>query len=200
MNNVTRDFDSPEFPASIRSGDSDALRAVVDAYMGQVHRAARGAGLTPQEAEEVTQGTFTTFIEAAPRFEGRSHVRTWLFGIMYKKISEARRQLSRARDLEDIDRIVESRFKADGSWSRPPRRADASLHDREIRGQISDCLDDLPTAQRAAFSFREVEGLTTSEICKILGVTSTNLGVMLYRARNRLRECLEAKGVWGVKR
>ncbi len=59
-----------------------------------------------------------------------------------------------------------------------------------MRGQISDCLDDLPTAQRAAFSFREVEGLTTSEICKILGVTSTNLGVMLYRARNRLRECL----------
>ncbi len=197
---MTQDFDSPEFQALIRSGDSDALTAVVDAYLGQVHRAALGAGLTPQEADDVTQETFTTFLGAAPRFEGRSHVRTWLLGIMYNKIREARRQLSRARNLEDIDQIVESRFKADGSWSKPPRRSDASLHDREIRGQISDCLDELPTAQRAAFSFREVEGLTTSEICKILGVTSTNLGVMLYRARNRLRECLEAKGVWGVKR
>ena len=119
---------------------------------------------------------------------------------MYNKIKEARRQLWRARNFEDIDQIVESRFDSDGGWSQPPRRADASLLDREIREQTSDCLENVPTAQRAAFSLREVEGLTTSEICKILGVTSTNFGVMLYRARNRLRECLEAKGVWGQKR
>ena len=46
-----------------------------------------------------------------------------------------------------------------------------------------------------AFILREVEGLDTDEICKILGVTRTNLGVLLYRVRNRLRECLETKGV-----
>ena len=45
-----------------------------------------------------------------------------------------------------------------------------------------------------AFVLREIEGLATPEICKILEVTRTNLGVMLYRVRNRLRECLEAKG------
>ena len=48
-----------------------------------------------------------------------------------------------------------------------------------------------------AFILREVEGLATEEICKILGVTRTNFGVLLYRVRNRLRECLEAKGVRG---
>ena len=32
------------------------------------------------------------------------------------------------------------------------------------------------------------------EICKILDVSRTNLGVLLYRSRNRLRECLETKG------
>ncbi len=46
-----------------------------------------------------------------------------------------------------------------------------------------------------AFVLREVEGLSTEEICKILEVSRTNLGVLIYRARNRLRECLEAKGV-----
>jgi hypothetical protein len=40
----------------------------------------------------VTQDTFATFLETASRFDGRSHVRTWLFGILYKKISEARRR------------------------------------------------------------------------------------------------------------
>ncbi len=48
-----------------------------------------------------------------------------------------------------------------------------------------------------AFLLREVEGLATTEICKILGVTGTNLGVMLHRLRNRMRECLEARGITG---
>ncbi len=48
-----------------------------------------------------------------------------------------------------------------------------------------------------AFILREVQEFESKEICKILEVTVTNLGVLLYRARNRLRECLEAKGVRG---
>ena len=46
-----------------------------------------------------------------------------------------------------------------------------------------------------AFVLREVEGLSTEEIREVLDVTSTNLGVLLYRSRNRLRECLEKSGV-----
>jgi hypothetical protein len=51
--------------------------------------------------------------------------------------------------------------------------------------------------QRLAFLLREVEGLETKETCKILEVTRTNLGVLLYRARNRLRACLERLGIEG---
>ena len=46
-----------------------------------------------------------------------------------------------------------------------------------------------------AFILREVQELESEEVCKILDVTLTNLGVLLSRARNRLRECLEKKGV-----
>ncbi len=40
----------------------------------------------------------------------------------------------------------------------------------------------------------EIEGMDTEAICKILEVTRTNLGVLLHRVRNRLRECLRRKG------
>jgi RNA polymerase sigma-70 factor, ECF subfamily len=56
-------------------------------------------------------------------------------------------------------------------------------------------MDGLPVNQREVFVLREVEGLETSEICKILAVSVTNFGVLMHRARARLRECLEAKGV-----
>ncbi len=190
-------IDDPNFAERIRQRDPEALEAVTSAYLPQILRAARGAGLDPQRAEDLAQSTFTTFIEAAPRFEGRSHVRTWLFGILYKKIAEARRDEKRAGQLEDIDEVVEKRFAPDGKWAQPPRPVDARLYDAEIRGGIEECLEGLPTKQRMAFILREVQELESKEVCKILEVTVTNLGVLLYRARNRLRECLEAKGVRG---
>jgi RNA polymerase sigma-70 factor (ECF subfamily) len=180
---------------AIREREPGAIQAVVETYLPQILRAARGAGLAPDAAEDVTQETFTTFLEVAPRFEGRSHVRTFLFGILYRKISEARRGLARQRQHDPIDEVMESRFAPDGSWSRPPAAADALVRLEEIRRALLDCLETAPTAQRLAFYLREVEGLARAEICKILEVTSTNLDVMLYRLRNRTRECLEEKSV-----
>lgn len=186
-------LDSPDFPARIRSGDREALTAVVDAYLDQIVRAARGAGLDQTQAEEVAQNTFATFIETAPRFEGRSHVRTWVFGILYRKLQEARRGFAKDRRMDDIDDVFESRFNETGSWSQPPRGPEDHLFAKEARQEISDCLEAAPENHRMAFLFREVDGLSTKEICKILGVSATNLGVMLYRVRNRLRDCLETK-------
>jgi RNA polymerase sigma-70 factor (ECF subfamily) len=190
-------FSEPGFVARIQAGEHEAIAAVVQSYLPQIYRAARGAGLAPERADDVVQETFKTFVEGAARFEGRSHVRTWLFGILYRKVAEARRGLGRERRFDDIDDVFESRFDERGSWSRPPRVADRALDDKETHGQIAECLEAAPARQRMAFVLREVEGLATSEICKILQVTDTNLGVMLHRLRNRVRECLESKGVTG---
>jgi len=187
--------DDPDFAARIRERDAQALQGVVRRYLPQILRAARGAGLAPQLAEDVAQDTFVTFIESAPRFEGRSHVRTWLFGILYKKIAAARRSLGRDTEVDDIEEVLDQRFDETGSWTRPPRPVDAEVYDAEVRQGIDGCLDRVPTNQRMAFVLREIEGMSTQEICKILEVTRTNLGVLLHRVRNRLRECLEAKGI-----
>ena len=91
--------------------------------------------------------------------------------------------------------LVEQRFDDAGSWIRPPRPVDAQIYDKQVSEGLDDCLDNVPAKQRMAFILREVEGFTTEEICKILEVTRTNLGVLFHRVRNRLRECLEAKGL-----
>lgn len=188
------DLDSPQFVERIRRRDREAIAAVVDAYLGQVVRAARGAGLDGAAAEDVAQATFLTFIETAPRFEGRSRVRTWLFGILFRKVAEARR--ARARDgWSELDERFEQRFDETGNRVRPPRSADFDLGTAELGAAITACLEAASTRSRMAFALREVDGLTTDEICKILDVSVTNLGVILHRVRNRLRECLAAKGI-----
>jgi RNA polymerase sigma-70 factor (ECF subfamily) len=190
-------LDHPDLAAKIRAEDPRAIQAVVKAYLSQVLRAARGAGLDIDRAEDVTQSTFATFIEKAKSFDGRSHVRTWLFGILYKKILEERRDVKRDQQMDDIDDIVEQRFKDDGSWLRPPGRVDTQLQQSEVREWLRECLDRVPLRQRLVFVLREAEGFSTKEICNILDISRTNLGAMLHRCRNRLRECLEAKGIKG---
>ena len=193
----TVSVDDPGLAERIRAGDRDAIEVVVKAYLAQILRAARGAGLDETQAEDVTQETFATFIEKAPNFDGRAHVRTWLFGIFYKKVLEFRRELKRNQQQDDIDEVFEQRFSSDGSWLRPPRATDTDVYHGEIREWLRECLDTVPVRQRLAFVLREVEGFPSREICNILDVTRTNLGAMLHRCRNRLRECLEARGVKG---
>ncbi len=187
--------EDPQLVAGIRAGDSATLEQVVRTYLRQIERAGRGAGLDAHQAEEVAQATFVTFIETARRFEGRSTVRTWLFGIFFRKLQEARRGFAKDRKMDDIHEVFESRFDERGHWSTPPRAPDAQLDTEETLDQIEECLETTPERQRAAFALREIEELSTDEICNILDVTRTNLGVMLFRARNRLRECLESKGL-----
>jgi RNA polymerase sigma-70 factor (ECF subfamily) len=181
----------------IRARDPNELQRVVSENLPVLLRAARATGLERERAEDVVQATLLTFVERADQFDGRARVRTWLFGILYKKVSEARRAIQRDDRMEDVDEVMEHRFDAAGSWSRPPGPADAHLTQEEIRRWIQECMGNLPDRHRMAFVLREVEGLSTEEVCKILEVTSNNLGVIFYRARNSLRECLEAKGMRG---
>ena len=192
---MTTVAETDPFLQRLRSRDPETLESVVREYLPQIVRAARGAGLSPHEADDVCQSTFITFLEKADTFEGRSHVRTWLFGILFRKIMETRRALDRERQQDDIDDVMEHRFDAQGSWITPPRPADDEMYARQVRQGIGDCLEEAPPRQRMAFVLREIEELKTDEICKILDITDTNFGVLLFRARNRLRECLESKGM-----
>ncbi len=179
------------------------IETVVRTYFLQIFRAARGTGLSEEQAEDVTQETFATFVEKIDSFEGRSHVRTWLFGILYNKLKEQRHRFDReqknvsidGQSSTVIDAAFESAFDSRGRWSRPPRSPAAKLEAQEVGSMISDCMKSAPTNQRLAFLLKEAEGLSSEEICKILDVSPTNLGVMLHRFRNRVRNCLQDKGV-----
>ena len=139
--------EDPNLAAQIKMSDPTAIQHAVEQYFAQVLRAARGAGLGAQQAEDVTQDTFTTFIAAAPRFEGRSSVRTWLFGILYKKIAEARRLIARDGRTETLDETVPTRFDTARTWSVPGQtdRRDRSVSSRDERRDLYLFGDGSPT-------------------------------------------------------
>jgi RNA polymerase sigma-70 factor (ECF subfamily) len=186
--------ESPARTTGIRRRDPQVLEAVARECLPGLLRAAKAAGLPPDQAEDAVQAAFLTFLRRAEEFDGRARCMTWLYGILVRKISEVRRSLVKELATDDIEAAMDARFGSDGRWRRPPGPI-ADLAGAEVRRLLRDCLESVPDRQRLAFTLREGEGLSTEEVCKVLEVTPNNLGVLLFRARNRLRECLEAKGL-----
>jgi len=178
----------------LRKREPEALAEAVNDHARALYRAARALGFAEPEAEDLVQDVFITFLEKLDGFEGRSLLRTWLFGILHRKALE-RRRTSKIQDRTDaIEDVLESRFDERGNWSRPPADLERLFLSKELGEMIRNCMEGLPSNQREAFVLREVEGLETGEICELLDVSSTNFGVLIFRARTRLRECLELKG------
>ena len=154
----------------------------------------------PHVAEDLVQEAFVSALQGLDRFKGSSSVRTWLVGILKHKIIDHFRKSRREILAGDITAMSEkpdeeamSQLAAQpppNEWRQTP---DNLLENKELWRVFADCLDGLSQALRTAFSLREMDGLTTEEICKILDITPTNLWVILHRARARLRDCLNAK-------
>jgi RNA polymerase sigma factor (sigma-70 family) len=176
----------------LRARDEATLTAVINEHADSLYAGALSLGVSPTDAEDLVQETLAAFLGAVDRFRGESSLRTYLFGILYNKARQKWSKGWREQASDPVDEVFESRFDAAGVLRRLDGPEDENLA-RELADLIKECSAGLSQAQLAAFHLKESERQTTAEICKILDVSETNLGVLLFRARNKLRECLEKK-------
>jgi RNA polymerase sigma-70 factor, ECF subfamily len=150
-------------------------------------------------AEDAVQDTLLAVLEKPERFAGQSSLRTYVTGILKFKIIDTLRLSNRERQLEpqddqSDDELIDALFVADGHTRDMPRRwgePEATLEQQDFFRVLELCLEKLPVNTARIFMMREWLELDTDEICKELGITTANAWVMLYRARLRLRECLD---------
>jgi len=150
-------------------------------------------------AEDLVQDTFVAAIRGKDRFEGRASVQTWLVGILRRKIIDYIRRQSVERKAKGIREESESElrsfFSSKGHWRKSvkswPIDPQKSLEDAEMLQILRECCRKLSPPMSHAFQLREMDQLSTEEVCKLLGISSSNLGVRLHRARLLLRECME---------
>jgi RNA polymerase sigma-70 factor (ECF subfamily) len=155
-------------------------------------------------AEDTVSDTLVAALEHPERFSGQSALKTYLIGILKHKIIDTLRSGRREVRLalggdddgeaqSDID-ALDALFAKNGHYHTPPSdwgNPDRTLERREFFEILQLCVDRLPAKIGRIFMMREWLELETEEICQELEITTTNAWVMLYRARMRLRECLE---------
>ncbi len=191
--------------AGLRAREESAFAALVARYGASMLRVASAHVPTRSAAEDVVQETWLTALTAVDRFEGRSSLSTWLFGILINLArARGRRErrvlpFSSAFPEADGPTVAPDRFRLDddprsGGWITAPRRfelPEPALLSSEIRLVVRAALDGLPPRQRTIVSLRDVEGLEADEVCALLEISPGNQRVLLHRGRARLREVLE---------
>ncbi|MCW7538809.1 sigma-70 family RNA polymerase sigma factor [Aquabacterium sp. A7-Y] len=150
-------------------------------------------------AEDAVSETLLAALEKPAAFSGRARLKTWLVGILKHKVIDQLRRHAREcawehPEDEGSDEIEAALFMPDGHYREAPQDwgdPELVLKQRQFIEVMEACVERLPAQLGRVFLLREWLELDSDEICKELGITPTNLWVILHRARMRLRECLQ---------
>jgi RNA polymerase sigma-70 factor, ECF subfamily len=198
-------YTDADLVALLRAGDEAAMSQLVDRWSPAMFRVARSFVDSRQSAEDVVQEAWLGMLSGLATFEGRSSLRTWAFTIL---VNRARTRGAReARTLPQSPLASQTEQGADdwfagpgheaartwssidvsSRWDTAPERAVLS---KEVLLQLDRALSALPPRQRQVVTMRDVSGMSTEEVCTVLGISAANQRVLLHRARAILRAAL----------
>jgi RNA polymerase sigma-70 factor (ECF subfamily) len=182
----------------LRAGDEQAFVVLVRRHHDPMIALACSFVPSRAVAEEVVQDTWMGVLRGIGGFEGRSSFRTWLFRILVNRARTAGVRERRSVAVGDAEAAVDaSRFDEAGAWTAPPEQWIEDIDDRLRAGKLADrirsAIEELPARQRAVVTLRDVEGLSSDEVCEVLEITHGNQRVLLHRGRSRVRQVLETE-------
>ena len=192
--------------AALRAGDERAFAELIRRHHASMLRLAQGYVRSHASAEEVVQETWEAVLRSLDRFEGRSALKTWIFRIVINR-AKTRGALERrtvpasclGSEQDSSPTVDPARFQGpDGEypdhWAQPPRPwqdPERRLASLEVRERLRVALERLPERQRLVVGLRDVDGLSSEEVCGLLGIEAINQRVLLHRGRAALREALD---------
>jgi RNA polymerase sigma-70 factor (TIGR02943 family) len=160
-----------------------------------------------EKAEDLVQETFLAALKAKDNFLGKSTERTWLISILKRKIIDTYRKqyASKESSMGEFEQNISDGdfYRAEdpfrGHWleGKGPHShslmPEGEMEQEELMQIIQACISKLPPNLASAFVMKMIDEAESDEVCKELGITPSNLWVMLHRARLKMRECVEKK-------
>lgn len=150
-------------------GDEAAARRLFRQHAPRLHRhVSRVLGVNDPDVDDVIQQIFLAALEGADRFDGRSAVSTWLFGIATRRALDAARSRWRRHRFRRLGEQLGEQIGFSGAASRPDRMYDATAEAEEALGRMT-------PDQRTVFLLHDVEGYTFAEISEVTGLGISTL-------------------------
>lgn len=168
-----------------RSGDGEAIEALLERYQAQVYRFGMKMCRDPEDAKDVLQDTLLSMARGVRDFRGASSISTWLYTIARSFCIKKRRKSKFAPEEErslDTEMIAEGRQLA-----YPGQSPDEALAGKQVEHALEQAIRGLAPMYREVLLLRDVEGLSAPEVAEVLGVSAQAVKSRLHRARLSVR-------------
>ncbi|TKG90387.1 sigma-70 family RNA polymerase sigma factor [Puteibacter caeruleilacunae] len=157
-------------------------------------------------AEDIVQDTFYSALNALKSFRGDCSEKSWLYNILRNKIIDYYRKTSKSQSSNTIDSETEDQYlsryfhqsgKYTDHWMSKngphewTEEADSNLQKDEFYEILRKCLTLLSPRASSVFVLKNMDELSSDDICKELNLSSSNYWVLMHRAKLQLRNCLE---------
>jgi RNA polymerase sigma-70 factor (ECF subfamily) len=181
------DLSNEDLARAAQSGDKHSFEVLVSRLERPVFGLCRLMLRDVHEASDATQEAFLRAYRSLERYDPARRFSTWLMTIA-SRICHDMREKKRPHPTGDAltDHIGE------------PHDPSAILSTREDVRRVRAAIELLPDRERDAIALFVEKGLGASEVAEILGVTTGHLGVILFRAKGRLRQILKENSGPGV--
>jgi RNA polymerase sigma-70 factor (ECF subfamily) len=170
--------------ARVAGRDRAAFDALYRDLEAPVYRFIRSKMNDPFEAADILHDVFLEIWRSAGRFEGRSSVKSWVFGIAYRKVIDVFRKSARTDVTDNFDDEVDT----DPTPEQCLATAEDSAH-------LKFCLGTLKPDQRAAVHLAFFEDQGYREIAQTLDIPEGTVKTRIFHAKKLLLRCLEGRRV-----
>jgi RNA polymerase sigma-70 factor (ECF subfamily) len=171
-----------------RSGDRDALDALVTRYEPHVYRFGLTMCHDAEDARDVLQDTFLAMVRSLKTFRADSSLSTWLYAVAHHAcVKRRRRRASAPRQIASLDALDGTELSRLAS---PAPGPEAAVLSRERHAALDAAIRSLEPGQRAVLLLRDVEGVSAPAAAQILGLSIAAVKSRLHRARVAVRAAL----------
>jgi RNA polymerase sigma-70 factor (ECF subfamily) len=174
----------------VQSGDTDALREIVETHQQRVASMALRVGGPTIDVDDVAHQTFIRVWKFAHRYEPTARFTSWLLTITRNIVLNEIRYRSRHPTVSLDAQTDPDRPPDAGPPDPASNRPDQALLQSELQVAIDEALQKLPENQRTALVLRTYEDLPYEEIAAILETSVGSVKSLLFRARTSMRELL----------
>lgn len=184
--------DDAELVERLKAKEPSAMDELVNGYSGKIYGLAVKLLKNQADAEDVVQDTLLKIFEKIDTFRGESALSSWIYRIAlnfsYMKIRKGSK--NEYAPIEDHMPKFEKNgmhLYPVGSWA---EKADDKLLRKEMKSHIVENIEKLSEKYKTVLVMRDIQGLSTSEVAEITGMTIPAVKSRLHRARLFLRDGL----------
>lgn len=148
-------------------------------------------------AKDLISETFLAGLKSKVNYKGDANERTWLISILKRKIIDHYRKINSNKGKAEVRINYNSDTESEGDWLEErvadpfDKTAENALENSELGDAIYNCLAKLPEKQAQVFKMKTILDYETETICNELGITASNLWVIIHRARTSLADCMK---------